>query len=573
MSNDLIILSLWRKIFQNTDSQWDKKTDEENQQKFKTLLKSKSKGSHLQYHSKKVEQGDIFIAIEGNVVDGHQYIEEILAKTSIIIANDKNKFILALMKTRSEKLISQKIILVEDTKKILSSFSASYYSFPSRAMTVLGVTGTNGKTSVCEILKTIFSALNFSCGVIGTNGIFINDDFYPNENTTPIAIELQKNLYQMHQQKVDFVFMEVSSHALVEGRVDDVDFDGVAFTNISSEHLDFHGNLENYFAAKKMIFSLLQKSSKQNKVSICCLDSLNELQKKQIEEMNLENIFFSKQKNNDYENDYGEQHKKQQKTKNTFHYQIKSQIESLAKNKFPNQSKNSSTYSDYQLVQKIKQSNIEEFKTIKTYSYLTNLIGEHNGQNLTTALLFIYGMMKNKKILATGDILKSKSLSQSLTKINIKGRLQKVAENIFIDYAHSPDAVEKILKSIRSFFESNFGGRVVALFGCGGDRDKTKRSQMGKIACQFADYCFITSDNPRTEEPQKIIDDILTEIKNQQNYTVILDRKQAIKKAIEFINQNDILLVLGKGHEDYQIIGREKIAFNEVKIINEVLQS
>lgn len=570
MSNDLIVISLWKKIFQSTDGQWDKK----NQQKFTTLLNCKSNDNHLQYHSKKVEQGDVFVAIEGNIVDGHQYIEEIFSKASIIIANDNNKFLLSLIKKKTEEVISQKVILVKDTKKILSSFSASYYSFPSKTMLVLGVTGTNGKTSVCEILKTIFSTLNFSCGVIGTNGVFINDDFYPNENTTPIAIELQKNLYQMHQQKVDFVFMEVSSHALVEGRVDDVDFDGVAFTNISSEHLDFHGKLENYFSAKKIIFSLLQKSSKQEKVSICCLDSLDELQKKQIEEMNLETIFFSKRKNNDYEEQHEkEQENKQQTTKNIFHYQMKIQIKSLAKNKFLNQFKNSSTYSDYQLIQRRKESNFEESKIIKTYSYLTNLIGEHNGQNLTTALLFVYGMMQSKKILATEDVLKSKSLSESLTKINIKGRLQKVTENIFIDYAHSPDAVEKILKSTRSFFENNFGGRVVALFGCGGDRDKTKRSQMGKIACQFADHCFITSDNPRTEDPQKIIEDILTEIKNQQNYTVVLDRKQAIKKAIEFINQNDILLVLGKGHEDYQIIGREKITFDEVKIINEILQS
>ena len=532
MSNDLIKIALWKKIFQTTDEA----INQNNIENLPALLKC----NNLQYHSKKVKDGDVFVALKGQVVDGHDYILEVASKSSIIIANFRHQTTSSLVKN-----FKNKIILVEDTKRILAILSASFYSFPSKKMITVGITGTNGKTSVCAILRQIFSSLNFSCGVIGTNGIFINQDFYPSENTTPIAIELQKNLATMNQQNVDIVFIEVSSHALVEGRANYTDFDVVAFTNISSEHLDFHENLENYFSAKKKIFTLLEKSSKIDKFAICCTDSLDEAQQKEIlnkiSNLNLENFFFQKKKSQDFA--ANTQVKKD--NKNSFYYQISSSQE----------------FSNYQLManNKTKNDNL--------YSYQTNLLGNHNGENLTTALLITKFLAEKKKIVTQEDILKSKTLGNSLKKIYIQGRLEKISHNIFIDYAHTPDALEKILKSVVSFST----GKVVALFGCGGDRDKKKRSQMGKIACQIADYCFITSDNPRTENPQKIIDDILLEIKNEKNYSVIVDRKLAIKKAVNFIQGEDILLILGKGHEDYQIIGREKINFNEKKIVQQFI--
>ena len=512
MSNDLIKRSLWRNIFTTSSPQ----LNENNYKNIKLLLECKD----LQYHSQKVTKGDAFIAIEGSVVDGHRYIVNITDKAKVILANVQHPMASLLMEKWSHK-----VILVPDTKKILSPLAASFYSFSSKQMTIIGITGTNGKTSVCEILKNLLTSLNFCCGVIGTNGIYIHDKFSPNENTTPIAIELQKNLSQMKQQKVDFVLMEVSSHALTEGRADHVDFDGIAFTNLTSEHLDFHGNLENYFQAKKKLFLLLEKSSKKNTFAICCTDSLSKAQKEEIKAIKIETIFFQKGQRNFNQN---------------YFYQISS----------------AKQVSNYQLTDGENK-----------YFYATNLLGEHNGENLTTALLLIKYLIKTKKILAKKDILKSKIISQSLQKINIKGRLEKVAKNIFIDYAHTPDAVEKILKSANSFTE----GRVITLFGCGGDRDKEKRSQMGEIACKLSHYCFITSDNPRTEEPKEIIKDIVKNIQNQKNYSVIIERRLAIEKAIDFLREEDNLFILGKGHENYQIIGREKIPFDEKELLEEIL--
>lgn len=402
-------------------------------------------------------------------------------------------------------------ILVEDSHKAFAKMCANFYNNPSEKLKFIGVTGTNGKTSTTKIIKEILTSQGKNVGLIGTIQNEIGSEIIETKNTTPNHLEFQELLHKMVLKHCDYVIMEVSSHALVQERIGNTKFSIAIFTNLSQDHLDYHKTMEEYFKAKKKLFQKCEKA-------LVCLDDV--YGERLINEINCP----------------------------TYSYAIGNENATfLAKDIDINCDGVRYILEAKEIREKIK------FNTPGIFSVYNSMAAY--------ICCLLLGIPHEK-------------ISNALKYCNsIKGRSEKLKTNtnftVICDYAHSPDGLQNILASINSYKKT----RVITLFGCGGDRDKTKRDKMGEIAAKHSDFLIVTSDNPRTEDPQKIIDDILVGVRRTETpYVKILNRKKAIYYALKIAKKDDIILLAGKGHETYQIIGTQKRDFDERAIVKKALE-
>lgn len=445
--------------------------------------------------SRKVKPGDTFIAIRNVNTDGHDFINQAILNGATKIICEEGDF-------------SVETEIVSDTRKYLNEYLYTHYYEKIKEMNLIGVTGTNGKTTICFLVYQMLKKLGKNPAYIGTIGFYYQDVKKVLNNTTPDTDLLYEMLMEAYEANCDTVVMEVSSHALDKDRIFGLEFDSVAFTNLTQDHLDYHKTMENYCNAKKKLFERTRK----NKVAIINGD---DVYAKNFIFSNNENIIISTENGNLLINQMDFSH-------------INTKI------KF--------TYED------------------KTYETEIKMVGRYNVYNFLTAVLLVY-----KLGFTIEEIL---NITQDLTAPN--GRMEKIdykTNSIFIDYAHTPDAVMNVLKSAQEYRK----GRVITIIGCGGDRDRAKRPLMGKTALEYSDYVIFTNDNPRTEDESQIMNDILNGLKNT-NHEVIYNRKEAIEKGIDLLQENDLLMILGKGHEDYQIIGTEKHHFSDKEVVLKAIE-
>lgn len=436
--------------------------------------------------SRKIQKGQTFIALKGLTVDGHDYIEKAIENgaTKIICEKDIN-FDIPYEKVENTDLYLREI-LIKDYEKYI------------KELKLIGVTGTNGKTTSCYLIYQMLNNLGIDTTYIGTIGYCYKDDFIELNNTTPDILTVYKLLYRAYKSGCKAVVMEVSSQALSYDRLTNINYSLISFTNLTEDHLDYHKTMQNYLNAKLMILNHLTKDA------IITANSDDKSYK-----------YFKKEKH-----------------------------------KFLTFGNNG----DYKIINyetSPSETNLTFSFNNKTYNCIIPLASKFNVYNYLTMLSIVnqYGIDIDKIINETSKLKAPKGRCE-VYKIN--------DGTAVVDYAHTPDAIEKVITSYNELKK----GRIITIIGCGGDRDPKKRPIMGEIATQLSDYVIFTNDNPRTEDPNKILDDILSGVKND-NYEIIKDRKEAIKHGLDIMKKNDILLVLGKGHENYQIIGKEKIHLDD----------
>ena len=436
----------------------------------------------LQSNSKKIKNGDTFIALRGIKDDGHNYISE-------AISNGASKII-------CEYGDYPNMVKVENSIDYLHNYVKDKYLPYINKLKLIGITGTNGKTTTSFLIYQALNKLSIKCAYIGTIGFYIDGKIKDNINTTPDILSIYQMLIKCVKEKVEYVVMEVSSQGLAYNRVDGLKFDYAIFTNLTLDHLDYHKTMDNYLHAKMKLFDNLKEDG------IGIINSDDQYYKKFI-------------------------------TDNTITYGV---------------------LGDYK-IRDINYSINNSSFTVNNIKYESNLIGEYNIYNLCVVII-ILNLLKI-------DSDKIRDIVYSLK--SAPGRMEKINYNdsiIIIDYAHSPDAVKKVLEALKD------KGNVTTIIGCGGNRDRSKRKEMGKIATKYSNYVIFTADNPRDEEIEDIIIDMIQNV-DSFNYEIELNRKNAIIKGIQRLKKNDILLVLGKGHEEYQEIKGVKYPFSDKKIVLE----
>jgi len=460
-----------------------------------------SRINKISNNSRTVIPGDLFFAIRGIQADGHSFIPMAVEKGATAIVVEKY-----------QKNIDVPQIVVPDSRAALSKAAANFYDNPSQKLKVVGITGTNGKTTTVYLLNAILKTAQISRGSIGTLGYSIQDNFYPLNLTTPDSLQLQEILARMVENNVSIVPMEVSAHALSLNRVDDIQFRGGVFTNISQDHLDFYETIENYVKAKIELFRKINKTG-----------------------FRLSNI------DADYSklfNSIG--------NAELFTYSIQS-------------------VSDYRWSKDVRYSHGIS-GTIQSKEVdipiVSTLSGKYNLSNILAAV---------GTALQLG--ISPSDISAAIENISyIPGRLQEFRKNgfprVFVDYAHTPDAIINVLTALKDIVPSN--GKLVTVFGCGGNRDKTKRPKMAEAAASLSDFVIVTTDNPRFEEPEAIINDAIEGFTSESNYRQITDRREAIEFAVKNSSINDIIAILGKGHENYQEIKGVRHPFSDASVIKEL---
>ncbi len=466
----------------------------------------------ISYDSREVKEGDLFVAIKGLNVDGHRFIPEAVLSGAVAVVLEDDAVI------DDSYFVERGVtkIVVQDSRKALALISSAFYGFPSEKLKLIGVTGTNGKTTTTHLIKSILESAGFGTGLIGTINYVIGDEVIPAIQTTPESLEINEFLKRMVDRGLSACVMEVSSHALALDRVFGVDFDVGVFTNITRDHLDFHGTFEAYFQAKKILFDSLKESA----YAVYNVDDPNgERIVADTKAMKLP---------------YGRDKKAVIKQKDA--------VLSLG---------------GIEVVIQTPTGSID----VKS-----KLVGEFNVYNILSAVAVGYALGVD-----FDDIKKGIERIE-----NVKGRFERITSpfgyTVIIDYAHTPDALEKCINTILNLRRQTGAGKLITVFGCGGDRDKGKRSIMGRISTEKSDITVITSDNPRFEDPERIISDILEGVKEDSVYYVFVDRKEAIIRALEMAQEGDIVLIAGKGHEEYQIIKDMKIPFSDVQVVKEYFE-
>ena len=449
--------------------------------------------NEVRYDSRAVRPGDLFVAIRGYATDGHQYIGKALEQGAAAIVCE-------------EAPAGVPAVVVENARRALAEIAANRFGHPADSMVMLGVTGTNGKTTTTYLVKHMLEDAGHKVGLIGTNQNLIGDEVVETERTTPESYELHALFARMRDAGCTHVIMEVSSHSLVLDRVHGIHFAVGAFTNLTQDHLDFHKTMEEYRRAKALLFTISDKG-------VINLD--DPAAGAMLADAKCPCLTFSCEKD---------------------------AADLTAKNL------------------KLHADGVEFVAATKGDLARVKLPipGHFSAENALTALGIVLQLG-----MPLADAAKSLA-----TATGVKGRVEVVPTDtdytVLIDYAHSPDGVENVLRAVRGFAK----GRVVALFGCGGDRDRTKRPKMGKIAADLADFCVVTSDNPRTEDPKAIIDDILEGMKGSKTpMQVIVDRPEAIHWALAHAKKDDIIVLMGKGHETYQEVNHVKHHMDEREIV------
>lgn len=449
---------------------------------------------NIKTNSRKVKPGDTFVAIKGFTVDGHDYIEDAIKAGATKIVCEHGSY-------------SVETLVVPSTKEWVQKYIVDNYKDEVNKLRIIGVTGTNGKTTTCFLTYQALKKLGVNAAYMGTIGFYYGDTKYELNNTTPEILDLYSYFIEALEQGVTDVVMEVSSHSLCEKRVEGLEFSEVAFTNLTEDHLDYHKTMENYLNAKLLIL-------------------------KQIKKDGLVIV------NND--DDYGK------------YFEV---------GNYKTLGYSGDNYKILDYSQTDKGTLISFMVDGKNYEIETNLRSKFNVYNYLTCLALLNNL--GFSINEIADVTKSIYPP--------KGRCEQIAVNggeAVIDYAHTPDAVDKII----SAFLENKKGKVITIVGCGGDRDPLKRPIMGNIASEKSDYVIFTSDNPRTEDPKAILDDIIKGVR-KDNYEVEIDRPIAIRKGLDMIGKNDVLLILGKGHEDYQIIGHTKHHLDDAEEVRKYLEA
>ena len=463
--------------------------------------------------SRQAQAGTLFIAVKGTKADGATYAADAIAKGAVAVASEEDL----------ELPAGVALVRVPDARRATALLAARFHGDPSQAMAVYGVTGTNGKTTGTYLAEGIFRAAGGNAGVIGTIAYRYGGVNRVADNTTPDAVSFQKLLAEMREAKVTHVAMEVSSHALDQARVDGTAFDVVGFTNLTRDHLDYHGDMDAYFRSKQRLFAdLLAESPKSPRAAIVNLDD-----------------------------PYGER----------FVQSAPVGVKVLTYSRDP-ASKASVRPAE---VTQSERGTSGRFATPLGGVHIESpLVGAYNLSNLLHAAAVGIAFGFNLGVIDAG-------LSNNH---GAPGRLEKVANDrgvtVLVDYAHTPDALENVLQAVQGFASA----RIVTVFGCGGDRDRTKRPLMGGIACRLSDVAIVTSDNPRTEKPDAIVGEILKgctgtrftsveQAKGDRGYYVEVDRRAAIEAAAKIARRGDVVVIAGKGHEDYQIVGTTKHHFDD----------
>ena len=448
----------------------------------------------LAFDSRKVEAGFAFFALPGTVVDGHKFIDKAIELGASAIVCE-----------HLPELINDDVtyVVVENSAKALGEMASAFYGYPSENLKLVGVTGTNGKTTIATLLYNAFLKLGFGAGLISTITYKINEQSFHSSHTTPDQIQLNKLMADMVEAGCDYCFMEVSSHSIHQYRIAGLDFDGALFTNITHDHLDYHKTFAEYIKAKKMFFDGLKSEA----FAITNIDDKNGL-------VMLQNTAAEKK-----------------------------------------------TYATKRMADfkgKILESHFDgTLLNINDQEVWTHFIGQFNAYNL----LAVYGAIVSLGI-STEEALVVLSELQP-----VDGRFEVIrsvdGKYAIVDYAHTPDALENVLKTIDELRTRN--EQVICIAGAGGDRDKTKRPEMAKIACKYSDKIILTSDNPRTEDPVMILKDMeagVDPVSTKKTLTIV-DRREAIKTAVMLANPSDIILIAGKGHEDYQEVNGVKHHFDD----------
>lgn len=457
----------------------------------------------IQYDSRKVASNDLFVAIKGETTDGHKYIADAATRGAkvVVVEDDTAMPDSFFMHAGIVKVV------VPDARKALALMAANYYEHPSRKIRVVGVTGTNGKTSTTHLLKSVFETAGEKVGLIGTIGYKIGDELIPATHTTPEAPELNELLATMVNRGCTTVVMEVSSHALALRRVYGVSFTTAVFTNLTQDHLDFHRTMDNYFASKKMLFDELSADA-------TAVTNADDERGYMIVSGTPARVFA---------------------------YGINHAADVTASNVHVSLSGTSFTVTERDRVQRVD----------------IPLIGRFNVQNALAAYTAGVALGIAPEIMAEG-LARVKS---------VPGRFERIASPrgwiAVVDYAHTPDALANCLRTIHEVMPAQGRGRIITVFGCGGNRDRTKRPQMGRIATELSDVTVITSDNPRREDPEAIIEEIRAGCVRGATVHTEVDRRKAIAFALNLARSGDVVLIAGKGHETYQIIGDRQIHFDD----------
>ncbi len=449
-------------------------------------------------NSRNIKEGCVFICVKGASFDGHSKAKEAIGMGAAAVVTEYD--------TGADRQI-----IVDDSRKCYGELCAAWFGHPEKKIRAVGVTGTNGKTTMTNVIKHILTANGYKTGLIGTIQNEIGDEIVHTDNTTPMTYDYMALLDRMVREKCDYVVMEVSSFGLVQHRIGPTHFDVSVFTNLTQDHLDYHKNMEDYYQAKKMLFEV-------SDIAVCNID--DEYGNRLYNEIQKEKYSFSRKKKADF---YAE---------------------------------NIHLCSD--------GTTFDLISGDKTYSIPMKMTGTFNVENISQAVAacMLLGIPGEKIIPYISEYG------------GVKGRCEVIPTGrdftVICDYAHTPDAITNILSSVKEYCR----GRLICLFGCGGNRDSTKRPLMAKAAGELADFLMITSDNPRNEEPEAIIDDVLKGVEGSTvSYMVEPDRQKAIYKVLDLARKNDIIVLAGKGHEDYQIIkDNVHIHFDEREIVAQGLR-
>ncbi len=467
----------------------------------------------LYFDARLVKPNSVFVAVRGSQNDGHDFIGEANKNGAVALVVENE--------SKVRKQIHLLNVKVDDSRYALDQLATRFYQYPSEDLFCFGVTGTNGKTSITYILEHILNDNRKLTGVLGTVNHRVAEKIWPTQNTTPDPVTLQMRLRDFLNEHAQCAAIEVTSHALDQKRVESVQFNTVVFTNLTLDHLDYHKSMQIYFEAKQRLFTdLMEASKKIPKYAIVNIDDTYGRKLRLAEDV----VCWT----------YGQK-------ESDFQFRILNM--NFAETEF-----------------EIKS--FDETLTVKL-----PITGEHT----------IYNIVAGVAAAKTYGISIQKSFSSLKSFFGVPGRLQRVESAsdkiVFVDYAHTPDALENVLKTLQAVKKkSRSFGKILTVFGCGGDRDKSKRPIMGRIAAEFSDFIFITSDNPRSENPLTILKDIESGMPaNYSNFTIECDREQAIRKAILAASFGDVVLIAGKGHEDYQIVGGEKKYFSDIEVAGRYL--
>jgi len=446
----------------------------------------------------KVSEGSLFFCVKGGSFDGHTAAADMLERGAAAVVCDHDLG------------LGEKQIITDDTRVLYGKVCAAWFGHPERKIKMIGVTGTNGKTTITNVIKHILMSTGHKTGLIGTIRNEIGDEVLETSNTTPMTFEFMELLNRMVNEGCEYVVMEVSSFGLVQNRIGSSWFGIALFTNLTQDHLDYHKNMENYYQAKKKLFDICDSA-------ICNID--DDYGRRLFGEISCDKLTFSTRES-------------------------------------------ASFYADGIKI-KPTGSSFWFCNEGKSHFVKAKIPGLFNVSNLTAAMAACLkaGVPLDKIIAAVENYS------------GVKGRCEVIPTGrdftVICDYAHTPDAIENVLRSVKEYTS----GRLICLFGCGGDRDSTKRPLMAQAAAKYADKLIVTSDNPRTEDPGAIIKDILTGLTDAKvPYDVVTDRREAIYHALKIAEKGDIIVLAGKGHEDYQIIGEKKNHFDEREVVAEGLK-